>query len=145
MPLWITEEQVKELLPMGDCLLVLEELFRQASTGQTVNRSRSRIRMPDGFFHVMAGSALGSRAFGLKAYTTFREPAMAVVLLYDCQGKGECQLWPTYNLPILKGYHFKCCATIFVTNYRPGVTLATAIDKRAMQWCPDKGGTSPIS
>ena len=83
MPLWITEDQVKELLPMRECLQVLEELFRQAGEGQTLNQPRSRIRMPQGLFHLMSGATGDSSAFGLKAYTTFPGPSQAMVLLYD--------------------------------------------------------------
>ena len=48
----ISEEEVQQLLTMEECLEVLEELFREAAQGGTVNASRYRIPLPRGRHHV---------------------------------------------------------------------------------------------
>lgn len=85
MALYLRESDVRALLPMEECITVLEELFRQEAAGQAENRPRRRIRLPGGFHHLMAGAAPGFKAFGLKSYTSFRGPTTPLVLLYDLE------------------------------------------------------------
>lgn len=70
-------------MDMTDCVKVMESAFKQAGTGNTWNRPRSRIRLPKGFHHLMAGAIMGSKVFGLKSYTSFRTGTRFLTLLYD--------------------------------------------------------------
>ena len=90
MALFLTEDEVAGLLPMGECVDALEGAFARAGAGLTENRARSRIRMPGGFFHFMAAADGGAGVFGYKAYPSFGGPAGAkmMVMLYD-YGSGE--------------------------------------------------------
>ena len=86
MVLFLNEREVKDLLPMVECVDVLESAFANAGNGLGDNKPRSRIRMPNGFLHFMAGAALapGRSAFGYKAYATFPGgPTRFLVSLYD--------------------------------------------------------------
>ncbi|MCI0439123.1 MAG: ornithine cyclodeaminase family protein [Chloroflexi bacterium] len=83
MPLLLTDNEVSQLMTMGDAIEVIEDSFRQAGEGLTWNRPRSRIRMPAGFHHLMAAAVLGSNVFGLKTYTSFRSGVRFLVILYD--------------------------------------------------------------
>ena len=85
MALFLTEREVVELLPMNECIDVLEEAFAHAGAGQVEIKPRSRIRMPNGFFHFMAASDAGHQVFGYKAYPSFGGPGGAkfMVMLYD--------------------------------------------------------------
>ena len=85
MALFLTERQVADLLPMGECIDVLEQAFAHAGAGQTDNKPRSRIRMPNGFFHFMAAADAQHQVFGYKAYPSFPGPGGSkfVVMLYD--------------------------------------------------------------
>ncbi len=85
MALFLNEQQVAALLPMGECVDVLEEAFAHAAAGQVELKPRSRLRMPKGFFHFMAAADAGSRVFGYKAYPSFESPggSKTVVMLYD--------------------------------------------------------------
>ena len=88
MALFLTEREVTELLPMTECIDVLEKVFSDAGQGHGDNRPRSRIRLPKGFLHLMAGAATGPdiSAFGFKAYTTFSGGVPKfLVLLYDAE------------------------------------------------------------
>lgn len=85
MALFLTEREVVDLLPMNECIDVLEEAFAHAGAGQVEIKPRSRIRMPNGFFHFMAASDAGHQVFGYKAYPSFGGPGGAkfMVMLYD--------------------------------------------------------------
>ena len=86
MVLFLNEREVKDLLPMAECVEVLEGAFANAGNGLGDSKPRSRIRMPNGFLHFMAGAVLapGRSAFGYKAYATFPGgPTRFLVSLYD--------------------------------------------------------------
>ncbi len=90
MALFLNEQEVAGLLPMGECIEALDRAFAQAGAGQVDNKARSRIRMPGGFFHFMAASLSdgGEQGmFGYKAYPSFAGPggAKMMVMLYDYQ------------------------------------------------------------
>ena len=64
MALFLTEREVVELLPMNECIDVLDEAFAHAGAGRVEIKPRSRIRMPNGFFHFMAASDAEHQVFG---------------------------------------------------------------------------------
>ena len=85
MALFLSEQEVVQLLPMNECIEALERAFAHAGAGQVDNKPRSRIRMPGGFFHFMAAADGGQGVFGYKAYPSFAGPggAKMMVMLYD--------------------------------------------------------------
>ena len=85
MALFLTEEEVAELLPMSECIEALDQAFAHAGAGRTEILPRSRIRMPNGFFHFMAAADAEHQVFGYKAYPSFSGPAGSrmMVSLYD--------------------------------------------------------------
>ena len=88
MALFLNEQEVSQLLPMGECIDVLEKVFGYAGQGLADNKPRSRIRLPRGLLHFMAGASLGSDlpGFGYKAYSTFPgEPTRFHVMLYHLE------------------------------------------------------------
>ena len=85
MALFLNEREVADLLPMDECIDVLDEAFSHAGAGETEIKPRSRMRMPGGFFHFMAAADAGHNVFGYKAYPSFGGPggAKMIVMLYD--------------------------------------------------------------
>ncbi len=90
MALFLSDQDVAQLLPMNECVDVLDKAFASAGKGQVDNRPRNRIRMPGGFFHFMTASDSDSGVFGFKAYPSFGGPASAkmIVMLYDYETGG---------------------------------------------------------
>ena len=90
MALFLNDQEVAQLLPMGECIDVLDKAFADAGEGKVDNRPRNRIRMPGGFFHFMAASNAGQGVFGYKAYPSFGGPGSAkmIVMLYDYETGG---------------------------------------------------------
>ena len=85
MALFLNESEVASLLPMNECIDVLDQAFAHAGSGDTEIKPRSRMRMPNGFFHFMAAADAGSGVFGYKAYPSFASPggAKMMVMLFD--------------------------------------------------------------
>ncbi len=85
MALFLNEREVAQLLPMQECIDVLEQAFAHAGRGQTEVKPRSRIRMPNGFFHFMAAADAEHGVFGYKAYPSFAGPggSQFLTMLYD--------------------------------------------------------------
>ena len=90
MTLFLTEREVAELLPMGECISALSEAFAHSDTGLTEIKPRSRMRMPGGFFHFMAAADQAHGVFGYKAYPSFAGPGGSkfIVMLYDYETGG---------------------------------------------------------
>src|SRR4051794_10881889 len=82
--LYLSNEDVNDLLPMKDCVKVLEQLFQQEAQGLVENRARQTVQLPQGFHRLMMGAAFGFNAFGFKSYTPSRPGGMRYyVVLHD--------------------------------------------------------------
>jgi alanine dehydrogenase len=66
MALYLSDEDVRSLLPMAECIEVLDDLFRQEARGLVQNMPRDRIRLPHSAMTIMGGSVLGSEAYGVR-------------------------------------------------------------------------------
>lgn len=66
MAIFITNDDVRQLLPMAECVAVLEELFRQESRGTVQNVPRQRLRFGRAGATLMGGTVLESRAHGVR-------------------------------------------------------------------------------
>lgn len=78
-PMHITEAQVKELLPVRECVEVLREAFSLPY----INIPRYRLKSRNSLLHVMSGSIPDLQVMGLKAYGTSRTAGQFVVLLFS--------------------------------------------------------------
>ncbi|HYZ83405.1 MAG TPA: ornithine cyclodeaminase family protein [Bryobacteraceae bacterium] len=70
MPLvYVTEEEVKRLLPMRECIAAMRRCFDALAAGAAINQPRRRLVLPTGsMLHSMAGAY--DRYFGTKVYAT---------------------------------------------------------------------------
>lgn len=66
--LYLTENEVRTLLPMGDCVRLMRETFQALSNGTALNQPRRRLFLPTGaVLHAMAGAS--GKYFGTKIYS----------------------------------------------------------------------------
>ncbi|MDA1035770.1 MAG: ornithine cyclodeaminase family protein, partial [Chloroflexi bacterium] len=80
----LNEDEVCALLPMDECVDVLDALFKESADGSVSNMNRYRVPLPKGSMQVMAGMSAANGATGLKTYVTGAGGgAKMVVLLYD--------------------------------------------------------------
>lgn len=83
MTLFLTEAEVRELLPMDRALECVESSFVAQGNDGAVNRPRQRILLPDVSLHYMAGALPESQNMGMKIYTVARNEIRFLVLLFD--------------------------------------------------------------
>ena len=85
MALFLTEDDVCELLPMERALERVEASFLAQAKGQGINRSRKRILLPHTSLHYMAAALPAEDWIGMKIYTVSRSEIRFVVLLFDAE------------------------------------------------------------
>lgn len=72
-PLFINKEKIKALLPMNECITVMETMFRDLAEGRILQPLRSLMWLPDhsGLLGMMPGYAKGPNIIGIKLITIF--------------------------------------------------------------------------
>lgn len=81
--LYLTEQDVTNLLTMQDALDAVETAFKAQATGDATNEPRRRVRANNAILMTMSGAIASLNAFGLKAYSVARGKARFHVNLYD--------------------------------------------------------------
>jgi ornithine cyclodeaminase/alanine dehydrogenase-like protein (mu-crystallin family) len=82
MPLYLTEQDVAELLTPAVAVEAIEACFGRMASGAVENRPRYRLGLDEGALAVMAAADLGLRYAGAKVYAGFRDGASFAVLLF---------------------------------------------------------------
>jgi alanine dehydrogenase len=82
VPLYVTEQDVDELLTPADAVGVIEACFGRMAAGSVENRPRYRLGLESGALAVMAAADLELGYAGAKVYSGFPEGARFVVLLF---------------------------------------------------------------
>jgi alanine dehydrogenase len=80
--LYLTEQNVRDLLPMADCIGLMQTAFARLASGEALNQPRRRLILPTGsVLHYMAAS--DGQYYGTKIYATNpRYGANFLFLLY---------------------------------------------------------------
>lgn len=81
--LYLTEQDVTNLLTMQDALDAVETAFKAQATGDATNEPRRRVRANNAILMTMSGAIASLNVFGLKAYSVARGKARFHVNLYD--------------------------------------------------------------
>jgi ornithine cyclodeaminase/alanine dehydrogenase-like protein (mu-crystallin family) len=83
--LFVTEAQVRELLPMREAVRLMRETFAELRAGRALNQPRRRLTLPTGsVLHSMAGA--WGKYFGTKIYSTHpKYGAHFFFLLFDAE------------------------------------------------------------
>jgi alanine dehydrogenase len=82
MPLFLTEQDVAELLTPAAAVDAIEACFRRMAAGAVENRPRYRVGLEGGALAVMAAADLELGFAGAKVYAGFGDGARFVVLLF---------------------------------------------------------------
>lgn len=93
-PLFVNKEKIASLLPMEECIEVMEKMFRSLAAGECVQPLRNIMWLPDrsGVLGMMPGYAGSLGVMGIKVITVFhanREEGLpshqGVVMLFDAK------------------------------------------------------------
>jgi alanine dehydrogenase len=83
MPLFLNENDVRQLLTMPLALEAVESVHRELSLGQASDVPRQRTRLPQTTLHILQGAVPAQDAIGYKAYTSNRSGVRFLVHLYS--------------------------------------------------------------
>jgi len=95
--LFLTEQDVADLIDMPRSIEVVEEAFRQMAAGEVHNIPRARAKAPGVLLHSMSASATYLGLIGWKNYTTTRHGMLFHVAGYDMES-GEMLVLIQANL-----------------------------------------------
>jgi ornithine cyclodeaminase len=93
-PLFVTKEKIASLLPMDECIDVMEKMFRSLAAGECLQPLRNIMWLPDssGVLGMMPGHASKLGVMGIKVITVFHANSEAglpshqgVVMLFDAK------------------------------------------------------------
>jgi alanine dehydrogenase len=85
VPLYLTEQEVGELLSTTDALTAVEACFERLARGSIQNRPRERLMLEDGVFALMAAADIELGLAGVKTYTWLTGGTPFVVVLFDLE------------------------------------------------------------
>ena len=73
MAIFLTNQEVRRLLPMADCVDLMERVFQDEAAGKSKTLPRQHIPLPVGFHRTIAGVAEGFGVYGMKTYGSIRK------------------------------------------------------------------------
>ncbi len=83
MSLYLTEDDVKQVMTMKDTIEALEIGFKDQGEGLAVNKPRERLRVPMGSMQIMSASVPSLNVVGFKAYTATRGGVRFLVYIHS--------------------------------------------------------------
>lgn len=83
MALFLSEDDVTQLLTMDMALDAVEAAHRSHAVGRAIDVPRQRTRVPTASLHILQGALSDEGVFGYKAYTASRAGARFLVHLFD--------------------------------------------------------------
>jgi alanine dehydrogenase len=88
MALFLSEDDVKQVLTMPMALEAVESAHRDLSLGQAQDTPRARSRLPQTVLHILQGALPAQGVLGYKAYTSNRSGNRFLVHLFDAASGG---------------------------------------------------------
>ena len=90
MTIYLSNDDVRNLLPMNECIELTEKVFRDEAVGQAINLPRTHLPLPKGMHRTVFGIAHGFGVYGMKTYGSDRRPnapsrTRYLVMLYDLE------------------------------------------------------------
>ena len=74
MTIYLSNDDVRTLLPMDECIALMEQVFRDEADGKAVNLPRQHLPLPQGMHRTVQGIAHGFGVYGMKTYGSDRRP-----------------------------------------------------------------------
>lgn len=99
---FVSEEDVRANLTLGETIEALDLGFRALAAGQGEVVARRRVSLPGGKFHWMPASLAGAGVVGAKLYTTFGEQRQSYVTLFDAHSGRLLAIIQSYEMSMLR-------------------------------------------
>ena len=110
-PLFVNKEKIASLLPMEECIAVMEKMFRSLAAGECLQPLRNIMRLPDGsgVLGMMPGHAAKLGVMGIKVISVFhanREAGLpshqGIVMLFDAKHGQPLMLFDALEITAIR-------------------------------------------
>lgn len=110
-PLFVNKERIASLLPMEECIEVMEKMFRSLAAGECVQPLRNIMRLPDGsgVLGMMPGYAAKLGVMGIKVISVFHANSesglpshQGIVMLFDAKNGQPLMLFDALEITAIR-------------------------------------------
>lgn len=110
-PLFINKEKIASLLPMNECIEVMEKMFRSLAAGECMQPLRNIMRLPDGngVLGMMPGYSGKLGVMGIKVITVFHANSevglpshQGIVMLFDAKNGQPLMLFDALEITAIR-------------------------------------------
>jgi ornithine cyclodeaminase len=110
-PLFVNKEKIASLLPMEECIEVMEKMFRSLAAGECLQPLRNIMRLPDGsgVLGMMPGHAAKLGVMGIKVISVFHANKEAgfpshqgIVMLFDAKNGQSLMLFDALEITAIR-------------------------------------------
>ena len=131
-PLFINKEKIASLLPMEECIEVMEKMFRSLAAGECLQPLRNIMRLPDGsgVLGMMPGHAAKLEVMGIKVISVFHANKEAgfpshqgIVMLFDAKNGQPLMLFDALEITAIRTAAASAVATKLLSR-KDSSTLA---------------------
>jgi len=131
-PLFVNKEKIASLLPMEECITVMEKMFRSLAAGECLQPLRNIMWLPDrnGVLGMMPGHATKLGVMGIKVISVFHANKEAglpshqgIVMLFDAKHGHPLMLFDALEITAIRTAAASAVATKLLSRERSS-TLA---------------------
>ena len=131
-PLFVNKEKIASLLPMSECISVMEKMFRSLAAGECLQPLRNIMRLPDGsgVLGMMPGHAAKLGVVGIKVISVFHANKEAgfpshqgIVMLFDAKNGQPLMLFDALEITAIRTAAASAVATKLLSR-KDSSTLA---------------------
>src|SRR6187402_3903350 len=124
-PLFVNKEKIASLLPMEECIEVMEKMFRSLAAGECLQPLRNIMRLPDGsgVLGTMPGHAGKLGVMGIKVITVFHANSesglpshQGIVMLFDAKHGQPLMLFDALEITAIRTAAASAVATKFLSR-----------------------------
>ena len=110
-PLFVNKEKIASLLPMDECITVMEKMFRSLAAGECLQPLRNIMRLPDGsgVLGMMPGHSDNLSVMGIKVISVFHANKEAglpshqgIVMLFDAKHGQPLMLFDALEITAIR-------------------------------------------
>lgn len=110
-PLFVNKEKIASLLPMEECIEVMEKMFRSLAAGECLQPLRNIMRLPggSGVLGMMPGHAAKLGVMGIKVITVFHANSesglpshQGIVMLFDAKHGQPLMLFDALEITAIR-------------------------------------------
>lgn len=110
-PLFVNKEKIASLLPMEECIQVMEKMFHSLAAGECLQPLRNIMRLPDGsgVLGMMPGHAANLGVVGIKVITVFHANSesglpshQGIVMLFDAKNGQPLMLFDALEITAIR-------------------------------------------